>query len=207
MPSLFVSHRSKNLARTLGVTAESLGAVSDLVGFTLLGWVDRHSGFGFAGSVAFQASASFFRRATMSGCSFATSLASARSSVRRCNSTRAPSAVIASFQSPSRTARRGHQSGSALLPCQSQKMGPERGTGLPSKAASRFSPSPRYSAGNVTPAAAQRVGSKSTAVNAVVLFFTPGGVWLGQRTIKGTRTPPSNRLRLRPRRTPVSPLL
>ena len=50
--------------------------------------------------------------------------------------------IMTSFQSPSRTARRGHQSGSAFLPSHCQKMGRLRGSLSPLKAARRLSPSP-----------------------------------------------------------------
>lgn len=103
----------------------------------------KQSAGGVDGSEARQSSASRLRRATTAGFSAATSRASARSSGNRCSDTRPASAVRSSFQPPSRTASRGHQSGSVWLPRHSQKTGRVRATGWPSSAGRRFSPSPR----------------------------------------------------------------
>lgn len=90
-------------------------------------------------------------------------------------------------------------------PLHSQKMGFVRWMGVPLNAARTFSPSGAYSLGSSTPAAARKVGSRSTAVTTDVVSIFPLGVWAGQRTMNGTRMPPAKRERFSPLRPPVSP--
>ena len=167
-PSWLVSLRAKAAARSSGLfwreRSDAAGA-GGVVGAAVRSAELMPAGSTVAGGGACQASASCVRRATISRRSFATSTASARSEVRRSNSVRFLLVVSASFPSPSRTrtVRRGHPSGLAALPVHAQKMGRVRRTESPLSVAVKFWPSPRYSGGSVTPAAAPRVGRRSTA--------------------------------------------
>ena len=75
----------------------------------------------------------------------------------------------------------------------------------PRSAADMSSPSSFKPSGSSTPASEQIVGSQSTPPITLVSSTFPAGEPAGHRTINGIRTPPSYRLRLRPRRGPGLP--
>ena len=106
------------------------------------------------------------------------------------------------FQSPIRMATRSLAGETWVR----QKRGIGRSRGLSSNTGSMLTPSMTRSFGASSPVISRMVEKRSVPMTGVSLVV-PALIWLGQRTIPGTRMPPSWSLRLRPRRPPVEPPL
>ena len=77
--------------------------------------------------------------------------------------------------------------------------------GVPKSAGKLFSPSVTRSSGSLIFAAAQSVVNRSQDDSSVLVSLRPYGIFPGQRTKKGTRTPPYNKLPFWPRYGPEDP--
>jgi hypothetical protein len=79
-----------------------------------------------------------------------------------------------------------------------------RGRSFPRHTSETSSPS-NFAGSTVTPATEQSVGSQSTPATTDLSSTRPSGTRPGQRTMNGSRTPPSCRLNFRSRSGPEKP--